>query len=148
MSPTNKPDINSRDDLVCLLEHFYTSVLSDPIIGFYFTDVMHFSLEEHLPKVTAFWAKQLFGSLDYRGRTFELHLALHRHTAITAHHFHRWLYLFSGSIDQLYAGPNAEMLKHRAQAIAASMTEALDKHPVGTGEPQGIFIPANDHNQE
>jgi hemoglobin len=145
---TENPDICNRDDLVDLLNAFYAQVLNDPIIGFYFTDVVHFSLAEHIPKVADFWTAQLFGSLNYQGRTFETHLALHRHTAITRHHFHRWLHLFSASIDAGYAGANAEALKHRAQTIATSMATALSKQTTTLGEAEGIFIPPAIQHQE
>lgn len=134
-------DITERKHLEHLLKDFYQRVLADEIIGFYFTQVVPFDLHKHLPKVCDFWEAQLFGKLGYQGRNFETHLAIHRHTAITPHHFQRWLFLFETSVDQHFTGPCAEAAKHRAGAIASSMATALGKQETALGEPQGIYTP-------
>lgn len=135
-------DITERKHLEHLLRDFYQRVLADDIIGFYFTQVVEFDLEKHLPKVCDFWEVQLLGKLGYQGRTFETHLAIHRHTAITPHHFQRWLFLFESSVDQYFSGPTAEAAKHRARAIANSMATALSNKDTTLGEPQGTYTPA------
>lgn len=127
-------DIRDSADLERLLRHFYGAVLQDPIIGFYFSDATDFELEAHLPRIRAFWQQQLFGGSDYRGRAFEAHLALHRHTAISEHHFRRWLGLFDNAVDTLFSGERAQQIKQRARDIAASMAEGLRRRG---GEPSG-----------
>lgn len=118
-------DISDANDIKTLVEHFYGKVMKDPIIGFLFTDIAAIDLEHHLPKISAFWSWQLLGIPGYSGRTFEKHVTLHQRAALNADHFHRWLYLFRGSVDALFAGPVADAAKARAAAIAQSMQQAL-----------------------
>lgn len=134
-------DITERQHLMQLLRDFYREVLADDIIGFYFTQVVHFDLEQHLPRVCDFWEGQLLGKLGYQGRTFEAHLAIHRHTALTHHHFRRWLFLFRTSVDRHFSGPTAEAAKHRAEVIAGAMATALANQATVRGAAQGAFEP-------
>jgi hemoglobin len=118
-------DIVRPADIDKLVAAFYGRLLSDPILGFIFTDIAAIDLPEHLPKISAFWQQQLLGIPGYRGQTFALHSDLHRRIALTAEHFHRWLFLFDESIDALFRGPIANAAKNRAGNIAASMQQAL-----------------------
>jgi hypothetical protein len=51
-----------------LVRAFYGRALTDPTIGFIFTDVAHLDLEAHVPEITSFWETILLGA--------QLHLAV------------------------------------------------------------------------
>jgi hemoglobin len=118
-------DIHARADLERIITAFYQTLLTDPIIGFFFTDVVQLDLERHVPKITDFWALQLLGDKTYRGYVFAVHHQLHLKAALTPDHFHRWVFLLHQTIDSLYTGPQAEAMKLKASAIAAKMATAL-----------------------
>lgn len=125
MTTTALRDITSPADIDRLVADFYGQVLTDPIIGFLFTEVARIDLPRHLPVISAFWQQQLLGRPGYAGQTFAVHQHLHARCALTADHFYRWLYLFCRSVDALFRGPTAEAAKRRAERIAASMQQAL-----------------------
>lgn len=125
MSQTTSSDIETAADVNRLVAAFYAHALTDPIIGFFFTDIAGIELPSHLPKISAFWQLQLLGRKGYRGDTFAVHKVLHGRAALTEDHFHRWLFLFERTIDELFAGPRADLAKKRARAIARSMQRAL-----------------------
>ncbi|WP_269620797.1 group III truncated hemoglobin [Zhongshania sp. BJYM1] len=137
MQPT-KTDIASRDDLDILLRHFYGDVLTDPIIGFYFTDVIPFSLESHLPRVIDFWAQLLFKEIRYKGQLFERHQYIHQQAGLSEHHFARWLHLLTSNIDRHFEGPNCATMKARAKRIAHSMATALAQNAPSNTEITGL----------
>ena len=123
-------DIETCTDIDQLVAAFYARVLPDPIIGFFFTDVARIDLPTHLPKISAFWQQQLLGKPTYRGQLFAAHQHIQQHAALSTDHFHRWLTLFTQSIDELFSGPRADAAKHRAARIAESMQAALaNRHP-------------------
>ena len=133
MQSDPRPDIETPADIDRLVETFYRQrVLDDPIIGFLFTDVARIDLAAHLPKISAFWQLQLLGHPGYRGQTFAAHKALHERAQLTPDHFHRWLYLFEATIDDLFAGARADTAKQRARAIARSMQQGLARQPIST----------------
>ena len=132
------PDITTAADIDHLIEVFYARVLSDPIIGFFFTDIAKIDLEKHLPVISAFWQLQLLGIPGYRGQTLAKHADIHQRATLTADHFHRWLYLFVGTIDQLFAGPRADLAKTRAAKIAQSMQHGLNQRQGPPTEIKGL----------
>ena len=118
-------DISNRDDIQRIIAVFYTQLLTDPIIGFFFTDLVTLDLEKHIPKIADFWAFQLLGAKNYRGNMFEAHRQLHVKAAMSEDHFHRWVFVLHNTIDALYAGPVAEAMKLKAAMIAQKMAPAL-----------------------
>ena len=119
-------DIQTYEDMLHIVTAFYEKLMVDPIIGFFFTDVARIDLPEHLPKVAHFWAFQVLGEKGYRADVFNVHLQLHNQSAMTEDHFHRRVFLLVNTIDRLYAGPNAELMKWKAEAIAKKMSYALN----------------------
>lgn len=131
-----KQDIQNKDDIDKLVNHFYSKVMIDPIIGFFFTQVSPINLESHTPKITEFWNAILFGynpldnSSDSGGaqaikKMLQTHQEVDAKARMQTGHFTRWLYLFGASVDELYEGENADKIKFRAKKMASSMSDAL-----------------------
>ncbi|MBL7731443.1 MAG: group III truncated hemoglobin [Chitinophagaceae bacterium] len=120
-SVSNKRDIETRDDLLQLMQLFYRKLLADPGISYLFTDVAKINLEEHLPVLVDFWDGILFGSDTYRKNAMQPHLGLHAASPLTVEHFETWLRYFKGSVDELFEGEKAFLTKERATGIATVM---------------------------
>jgi hemoglobin len=120
-------DIENRQDIDTLLRLFYAKALADDVIGYIFT-IAELDLEHHLPIIGDFWDSLLFGKKDYqqRGRNpMQIYIDLHRKTELNAEHFERWLKLWTGSVDELFAGERAEMIKMRAHSIGERMLNMI-----------------------
>lgn len=113
--------IESRQDIQTLVDHFYTKVRQDPVIGPIFTEFAKVNWDEHLPKLYNFWADLLLGEDTYRGRPFPPHIPLN----LQVHHFERWLSLFIGTIDEHFFGAKADEAKNRALRIAQNFMTNL-----------------------
>jgi hemoglobin len=107
------PDIQTEADIQTLVDSFYAKVNADPLLAPIFNEVARVNWEHHLPQLYDFWSGLLLGTARYRGRPFPKHLPL----PIDSSHFQRWLALFSGTVDELFAGPVAELAKLRAHNI-------------------------------
>jgi hemoglobin len=118
-------DIESPEDIIQLVDAFYTSAVADTVIGHFFTEVMQINLEEHLPRLYRFWCAIILGMPSYRENAFMPHILLHQKSPLEAHHFERWLALFVGTIDSRFEGPRAELAKKRANDIATAMASKL-----------------------
>jgi hemoglobin len=116
------PDIKTEKDLEILIREFYEKALLDPVIGFFFTDIVKLNLEAHIPKITKFWDMQIFGGRDYHGNPFQAHKAINQLSSMKKEHFQRWVILFHATVDELYAGDNAELVKMKSGLIAAKMS--------------------------
>ena len=124
-------DITNREDLRNLMECFYTKALVDEIIGHFFTEVIQLNMEKHLPLIIDFWETVVFEKAKYKGNVLEVHQHIHQLSAFREEHFTRWVSLFKQTIDELYAGDHAELVKQRAESIATVMKIKLLHSGIG-----------------
>lgn len=120
-------DVRNRADIESIIRCFYTDTLSDPIIGFIFTDIAKIDLAQHLPIIIDFWQDALFASEPkrYHGNALAVHLQLAEKISLRAGHFTRWLFLFERAVDTSASGPIADQMKRRANGVAKSIAAAL-----------------------
>jgi hemoglobin len=122
-APTN--DIETRDDCERLVRTFYGRALTDPIIGYLFTDIAKLDLEAHVPRITRFWETILLGAQTYGGGAFRPHLELHVKVPLRSGHFERWLHLWNMTADELFTGPHADLAKAHADRVARAFAARL-----------------------
>ncbi len=122
-----KSDIGNRDDLVRLLESFYSDAILDEKIGFFFTKIVKLDLTVHLPVIVDFWEKVLFGKPVYYGDPLAVHQKINAQSPLLKEHFERWIEIFNGTVDKLFAGTLAETAKSRAEIIAQGLFRRLDE---------------------
>ena len=114
-------DLENRTDIEKLLELFYSKALIDPLIGYFFTDVIPLDMKTHIPVIADFWETVLFGKAVYKGNVLDIHKHIHQLSAFTEAHFTRWVSIFKETVDQCYQGEKAELAKQRAESIATIM---------------------------
>lgn len=115
----DKHDIQSPADVTKLIKTFYDKLL-DSSIKHYF---VHLNLPEHLPRVESFWNATLFPDHAYGVNLMERHAQLN----LNKEDLKIWLNLFWESVDELFAGENAEVTKNRASSIEYIMRKKLVK---------------------
>ena len=116
-----KRDIENRKDVEQLINSFYDKVKQDDVIGFIFNDVAKVNWEKHLPVMYDFWESVIFSINTYSGNPMEVHMHLNRRVQLAKEHFERWLKLFTGTVDELFEGKNANIAKEKAISIATIM---------------------------
>ncbi|UGQ10655.1 group III truncated hemoglobin [Yinghuangia sp. ASG 101] len=119
-------DIGSREDILLLLEDFYTAAFSDDLLGHVFVDVARMDLAEHLPRIADFWEVTLLRRGGYRGNALRPHQALHAQSPLTAGHFARWTRLWADTVRARFAGPAADRAVVQAERVAATMLKRLE----------------------
>lgn len=112
-----KPDILSPADVTKLIKTFYDKLLVSSIKHYF----VHLNLEEHLPRVDSFWNATLFPEHAYAQNLMERHGSLN----LQKEDFKTWLALFWETVDELFSGSNAEIIKNRASSIAYIMQKKL-----------------------
>jgi hemoglobin len=122
-------DIESRADCERLVRAFYEQALEDPMIGFIFVDVAKLDLEAHVPEITSFWETILLGVQSYSGGVFRPHAELHAKVGLREGHFQRWLQLWFGTVDALFAGERANLAKVHALRVGRAFHERLQGLP-------------------
>jgi hemoglobin len=143
-----RADIKTRADIDRLMHVFYERAMTDPVIGYIFTDIAHLDLDHHLPIIGDFWESLLFGTQSYakHGRNpLQVHKELHAKSELSEQHFERWLEIFTATVDDLFEGELADHLKIRARAIAGRMLEFLGIADRGSITPAGIHSENRPH---
>jgi hemoglobin len=123
------PDIETRADCERLVRAFYAQALEDPLIGFIFTDVAKLDLEAHVPRIASFWETILLGTRSYGGGAFGPHATLHAKIGLREGHFERWLQLWFGTVDSMFAGDRANLAKVHALRVARAFHQRLQALP-------------------
>ena len=114
-----KSDILFPTDTTKLIKTFYDKLLISSIKHHF----IHLDLEHHLPRVEGFWNATLFPDHAYAENLMGKDAAL----PLQKEEFKIWLQLLWGSIDELFSGSNAEMVKNRSASIAYIMQKKLLK---------------------
>lgn len=122
-----KQDVLNKQDIGVVLLAFYERIKTDPLIGFFFSEVIHINWDYHLEKMNLFWENVLFHTGEYEGNPIITHRYINRLHPTRREHFKRWLLLFEESVDGLYTGPNADKMKQHAQSIADIMMQNILK---------------------
>ena len=116
-----KHDIRNRDDIAFLIRNFYEKVKPNEKIGYIFNDVAKVDWEHHLPIMYDFWDNVLFQTGTYARNAIGVHKQLNQLTPLNRDHFAEWLDLWKETVDELFSGNNAELIKQRATSIATVM---------------------------
>jgi len=116
-----KRDIKDRADIQVLVDTFYEKVRADETIGYLFNEVAKVNWEQHLPRMYDFWENILFQTGGFKGNPMTAHVQLHQQSPLNKAHFDRWQQLFMATVDELFEGDNAELIKQRARSIATMM---------------------------
>jgi hemoglobin len=119
-----RTDISTRDDVELLVRSFYRYAAMDELLGPIF-ETATVDWPSHIDTLTEFWEWQLLGRPGYEGNPLRAHEPVHAVTPFADEHFERWLELFSGTIDEHFVGPTAEVAKGRAQKMANAMRRLL-----------------------
>lgn len=116
---TDTRDIESREDIVLLVDTFYGKIRQDTLLGHIFnTAIDHWP--EHLSKLADFWETNLLHVQKFKGNPMKTHIDVDQQFdhAITQKHFDHWLDLWYETVNELFVGAKAILAKDRARNIA------------------------------
>ncbi|WP_292009508.1 group III truncated hemoglobin [Chryseobacterium sp.] len=116
-----KRDIETREDVIQLVDSFYDKVRENAILGYIFDDVAKVDWSHHLPKMYSFWSSILLGEKSYDGNPMQIHVKLGKQTTMSDVEFSEWIRVFSENVDAQFEGEKAEEAKIRGANIARLM---------------------------
>lgn len=137
-STENRPELKGRADIERLVNAFYERVRKDELLGFIFDEVARTRWEVHLPKMYAFWETVVFGTGGYQGNPLAAHAKLVPMTAMGREQFDRWLEVFKGMVDELFAGEKAEHIKRAAEDMANVIYSRINQVPDPRFDPASL----------
>ena len=117
----------TRENIRIMVDRFYSKILKDELLADFFIEKLGDEMisdewQEHLGKLTDFWASIALGDTAYSGQPVKPHMhmkGLQRET------FEQWLKLFFETVDRLYAKDAADIFKTRSEMIANNFMKLL-----------------------
>ncbi len=125
-----KKRITGRDDIETLVRNFYEKVKADDCIGFIFNDIAKVNWEKHLSVMFDFWENVLFYTGSYEGNPMLVHQHINHVIPLTKEHFLRWYQVFEQTVDELFEGQNAILIKQKAYSISTVMQIKIINGPL------------------
>lgn len=113
-------DIKDLKDIQYLVQTFYSTALTDPLIGPVFK-AADFDLKKHIPVMVSFWETILFDVITYSGNPMLKHLMLNQAVPLNPAHFERWMMIWEQTVNDKFEGPLAQKAITRARSIAQLM---------------------------
>ncbi len=124
-------DIQSIADIHLLVDHFYTAVRSNELLGPIFNERIGDRWPEHLEKMYRFWQTVLLDDHTYFGSPFPPHAQL----PVEQLHFDTWLQLWYGTIDLHFKGKKADEAKWRGDKMAAMFLHKITYYRGNSARP-------------
>lgn len=109
-----KKEIQTKEDIIFLIDTFYKKVIANDIIGYLFTEVVQLDWEKHIPVMYDFWDSILFGTMTYKGNPIVKHISLDKKETLKQEHFDEWLRLWKETIESHFEGEKAAEAIYRA----------------------------------
>lgn len=121
-------EIENINDVEFLVDEFYKKVIVDELIGKFFTVVVNFEWEVHIPIMVSFWETLLFGKASYKGNPMTKHIELNKLSKLETVHFERWLDLWKETVNENFIGEKASDAVSKAETIAKLMQSKLNSN--------------------
>jgi len=117
----------SEETIEKLVRTFYPMVLEDPLVGPFFVEKLGDDIdsevwEEHLVRITHFWAYVVLGDERYTGSPMAPHFQLE---GISRKAFEQWLKLFHEAVDKVFIPRSGEFFKLKSTDIASNFMRNL-----------------------
>ncbi|MFT5752409.1 MAG: hemoglobin [Flavobacteriales bacterium] len=111
-------DLQNKSDIATLVHTFYSRIRKDV----YLAPIFEKHIKDwgtHLEHLTDFWENSLFMNGEYKGNPLKVHEKVDAEEGykINEQHFGIWLNHWVQTIDDLFLGDNASILKLRARKM-------------------------------
>ncbi|MEO5581261.1 MAG: group III truncated hemoglobin [Saprospiraceae bacterium] len=131
MKSNSKKDIQSRTDIIFLIDQFYDKIKQNHLLRPVFVDIAQINFDHHMPILYDFWCTLLIGEMSYTRNAMDAHLQLNQKIPLTKPYFDEWLKLFSETVHEYFDGDKATEAITRAKSIAGLMLFKIERQGLG-----------------
>lgn len=116
-------DITSNEDVTLLVDTFYAKARKDAFIGPIFDKYIS-DWDRHHIKLYQFWRTVILRQSAYQSKPVQMHFKM----SLSQAHFDRWLAYWISNVDEHFAGPHAEIAKHRGKTMAHAFFNIIERN--------------------
>lgn len=126
--PARRRPIETVADVDELVRRFYQAAIPDPQLGPIF-HAFRVDWSVHIPKLVAYWARELLGEPGYQGNPVGAHGPVLDCRYFEAPEIARWLELWTETVDEWFTGDTADLAKRRAALAGQAISALARRHP-------------------
>jgi hemoglobin len=139
--PARRRPIETVDDVDELVKRFYQAAIPDPQLGPIF-EAFGVDWSVHIPKLVAFWCRELLGVPGYTGRPVGAHGPVLDARPFGGPEIDRWVELWSETVDERFTGEIAALARRRAGLAGAAIAHLTRRHASTAGGAYETLIDA------
>lgn len=115
-------DLSSREDVRSVVVNFYSKIKENELLGPIFKQHIT-DWDTHFELLTDFWESNLFLVSKYKGNPIMVHNKVDesQHENIDQRYFVEWLKIWNTTIDSLFKGDHATIMKNRARNMSSHL---------------------------
>lgn len=119
--------IQTITDIERLVRRFCQAAIPDPELGPIF-HAFGVDWSVHIPKLVAYWSRELLGEPGYTGRPVGAHSPVLDCRPFGDAEIGRWVELWDETVDELFTGEVAELAKRRAALAGEAIAHLARRH--------------------
>lgn len=116
------PPVIDERAIRAMVDHFYTQVREDPLLGPVFEARVSGRWPAHLDKMVDFWSSALLRTGRFSGNPRAAHAAI---PDLSPGHFERWLALFEETLAVVFDAATAAFILQRAEMMAQGLMRGI-----------------------
>ena len=121
----NLPDLDTPTHIDMFVHSFYNKLLNDELMAPVFLTHANIDILAHLPTISLYWQKMLWGDRQYDNHTMNIHRSVHANHPFEAQHFHRWFYYFEQTAAESFSGTFTDRALDIAQKVITNMKKQM-----------------------
>ncbi len=118
-------DLDTPQNIDFFVASFYDKLLKDDIMAPVFLRDANIDVSAHLPTISLYWQKMLWGDGQYNTNMMKKHRAINVKKHFKTIHYQRWMGYFEQTAKESFAGEYTEKALRIAAAVIHNMESRM-----------------------
>jgi len=118
-------DLDTPQNIDSFVASFYEKLLKDDIMAPIFLSDANIDVSAHLPTISLYWQKMLWGDRQYDTNMMKKHRAVNVKKRFKTMHYQRWIGYFEQTAKESFAGEYTEKALRIANAVIHNMESRM-----------------------
>ncbi|OUS32143.1 hypothetical protein A9Q99_01690 [Gammaproteobacteria bacterium 45_16_T64] len=126
---TTQLDLDTVKNIDAFVHSFYQKLLDDEVMSPLFLKHAAIDVTEHLPTISLYWQKMLWGDTQYNNHMMSMHRKIDAKHTFNEQHYQRWLDYFKQTASESYDGFYTNKALRIAEKVVANMMKHISSLP-------------------
>lgn len=122
------PDLDTPDQIDRFVHSFYNKLLKDDLMAPVFLKHANIDILAHLPTISLYWQKMLWGDRQYNNHMVNIHRAVHAKHPFEERHYQRWFEYFEQTASESFSGNFTDKALRIASKVIINMKKQMLAH--------------------